>query len=145
MLIDRLALMTSERLMLIAVDATLQTAARSLSNPGIGLVIVHGDKGEAIGVLSKSDVIRHLTDGDPAQASIAALMSRNIVSCTPDDEVRSAWETMVERRLQNLPVLAADGRPLGVLDIRDAMKALFREEEFAEHMLADYISGVGYR
>ena len=145
MLIERLASLTSERLMLIAVDATLQMAARSLSNPGIGLVIIHGEKGEASGVLSKSDVIRHLTDGDPAQASIAALMSKDIVSCTPDDEVRAAWETMVARRLQNIPVLTADGKPLGVLDIRDAMTALFKEEEFAEHMLADYIAGVGYR
>jgi CBS domain-containing protein len=145
MRIERLTPQTAGRLMLVDIDATLQAAARGLSNPGIGLIIIRDSDGKATGVLSKSDVIRHLTDGNPAEASIATLMSRDIVSCTPDDEVRGAWQTMVERRLQNMPVLAADGKPLGVLDIRDAMKVLFEQEEFEEHMLADYIAGVGYR
>lgn len=144
MRIERLAPQTAGRLMLINIDATLHAAARGLSNPGIGLIIVRDSDGKATGVLSKSDVIRHLTDGNP-EAPIAMLMSRDIIFCTPDDEVRGAWQMMVERRLQNMPVLAADGKPLGVLDIRDAMKVLFEQEEFEEHMLADYIAGVGYR
>jgi hypothetical protein len=52
---------------------------------------------------------------------------------------------MSRRSLQNLPVLDADSKPLGVLDIRDAMKALYEQEELQEHMLADYIAGIGYQ
>jgi CBS domain-containing protein len=145
MRIERLSSVTSGRLVLIDVDATLQAAALSLSSPGIGLVVVRDGDGKAIGVLSKSDLVRHLTADNQAQASVATLMSQNIVSCNPDDEVRFAWETMIERRLQNMPVLATDGKPLGVLDIRDAMKVLFEQEEFEEHMLENYIAGVGYQ
>lgn len=44
-----------------------------------------------------------------------------------------------------MPVLAVDRKPLGVLDIRDAMQVLFEHERFQEQMLFDYIAGIGYR
>ncbi|AVA19834.1 CBS domain-containing protein [Rhizobium sp. CNPSo 3464] len=144
MRIERLNTMTSARLMVIDINATLETAALSLSNPGIGLAVVSGENGKATGVLSKSDLIRHLMDREP-DASVVTLMSRNIVSCDPDDELLAAWQIMVAQRLQNMPVLGADSKPLGVLDIRDAMKVLFEQEQLQEHMLADYITGLGYR
>ena len=143
MRIEKLYPMTSARLMVIDVAATLQVAALTLSNPGIGLVVVSEKNGKAAGVLSKSDLIRHLTDREP-MASIEALMSRNIISCSPADDLQAAWLVMVENRIQNMPILGADAEPLGVLDIRDALKVLFEQEQLQEHMLANYIAGIGY-
>jgi CBS domain-containing protein len=131
--------------MVIDINATLQAAAVSLSNAGIGLAVVSAENGKATGVLSKSDLIRHLTYREPAEASVVTLMSRNIVSCDPNDELCAVWQVMVAQRLKNMPVLGPDSKPLGVLDIRDAMKVLFEQEQLQEHMLADYIAGVGYR
>src|SRR5262249_34360114 len=124
MRIERLGSTTSSRLMVIDVDAPLQAAAANLSNPGIGLLVVRDGDGKATGVLSKSDLIRHIIAGDLKDASVATLMSTEIISCAPEDEIQTAWEIMVARRLQNMPVLAADKKPVGILDIRDAMKVL---------------------
>ncbi len=143
MRIEKLYPMTSARLMVIDVAATLQAAALTLSNPGIGLVVVSERHGKAAGVLSKSDLIRHLADRE-ANASVEALMSRNIISCSPADELQATWQVMVENRIQNMPVLGADAKPLGVLDIRDALKVLFEQEQLQEHMLANYVAGIGY-
>jgi hypothetical protein len=52
---------------------------------------------------------------------------------------------MAARSLQNVPVLGADSIPLGVLDIRDALKALYEQEEYQEHLLINYVSGMGYQ
>jgi hypothetical protein len=52
---------------------------------------------------------------------------------------------MVAQRLQNMPVLGTDAKPLGVLDIRDALKALFEQEEYQEGLLSNYVAGVGYQ
>ena len=71
-------------------------------------------------------------------------MSREVISCNPSDEVYAVWQTMVARRLQNIPILGADSTPLGVLDIRDAGRSLYEQEQYQEHMLSDYISGLGY-
>jgi CBS domain-containing protein len=145
MRIDQLNSMTSRRLMVIDIGAPLQIAARSFSKPGIGLVVICDGEGDVAGVLSKSALIRHLADPGLSVAPIAALMTRSIVSCSPDDDVHSVWQAMAAQGLQNMPVLGAGSKPLGILDIRDAMKVLFDEEESQLRMLANYVAGVGYQ
>jgi predicted transcriptional regulator len=76
---------------------------------------------------------------------VSAAMSRPIVSCAPEDDLHSTWQMMTARGLQNMPVLVNGDRPLGVLDIRDALAALLDAEEYQEQVLVNYISGVGYR
>lgn len=49
------------------------------------------------------------------------------------------------RSLHNIPVIDVGVRPLGILDIRDAMEVLFEQEEMQERMLFNYVTGVGYR
>ncbi|MEQ1953963.1 CBS domain-containing protein [Mesorhizobium sp. CN2-181] len=145
MLIDRLHGLTSSRLAMIDLNATVQAAALSLSKPGIGLVVVCNAGGGTEGVLSKSDLVRHLA-GPPSSTTAASdLMSRSVISCSPQDDVHEVWQTMAARSLQNIPVIDVDTRPLGILDIRDAMKVLFEQEEMQERMLSNYVTGVGYR
>jgi CBS domain-containing protein len=135
----------SARLAAVSLDATLRTAALSLSRPGIGLVVVCGNTGAAAGVLTKSDLVRHLTRAGAADAPVARLMTQPIVSCEPDDDLYGVWQMMTARKLQNMPVLGMDLKPLGILDIRDAMQVLFEQERYQEQILIDYVAGVGYR
>jgi predicted transcriptional regulator len=79
------------------------------------------------------------------ETSVAKVMSRDIVSCRADDDLYATWQRMAVRGLQNMPVLSADSAPVGILDVRDALKALFMNEEYQERLLQDYIGGVGYR
>jgi CBS domain-containing protein len=145
MLVDNLQALTSPRLVVIDRDATVQAAALSLARPGIGLVVVCDAGGSAEGVLSKSDLVRHLAGPAWSASPVSALMSRSIVSCSPQDDLHAVWQTMAGQNLQNIPVLGLGARPVGILDIRDAMKVLFEQEEMQERMLFDYVTGVGYR
>jgi predicted transcriptional regulator len=72
-------------------------------------------------------------------------MSRTVVSCASGDDLHDVWQTMSTRGLQNIPVLDAGTRPIGILDIRDAMDSLFRLEEQLESLLSNYVAGIGYR
>ncbi|CAM3777054.1 CBS domain-containing protein (plasmid) [Agrobacterium radiobacter] len=143
MRIEKLYPMISARLMIIDVAATVQTAAATLSNPGIGLAIICSPDGRAKGVLSKSDLIRHIADHGRSN-SVEELMSPKIIACQPADDLQSAWQIMISNRLQNMPVLGAEGRPLGVLDMRDALKVLYEQEQLQEQMMENYIAGIGY-
>jgi CBS domain-containing protein len=144
MRIDSFRATTTCRLRTIAVGATVRTAATALSDDA-GLVIVCDHGGEAVGVISKSDLVRHLARAGTPEAAAADLMTRAFVSCRPEDEIRLIWQAMTVRALQNLPVLGAESRPLGILDIRDAMRVILENEEFEEQALVNYIAGVGYR
>jgi CBS domain-containing protein len=116
-----------------------------MSSPRTGLLIVCSENGKAVGVLSKSDLIRHLACPDPEAESIAALMSRNIIACTLEDEVYAVWQKMATQRLQSVPILGADLTPFGILDICDATKALIEQEQFQERMIFNYVAGLGYQ
>ena len=145
MRIDTLHSRTSARLVVIDVDATVRTAASALSNPHIGLLVVCDENSRATGVVSKSDLVRHLAGAGVAEAPIGTLMSRNIISCRPDDDLYATWQGMAAQSLQNIPVLSSHSKPLGVLDIRDALEILFEQEEHEERLLINYIAGVGYQ
>jgi signal-transduction protein with cAMP-binding, CBS, and nucleotidyltransferase domain len=145
MQVDRLHAVTLPRLEIISVTATLQVAARALCRPGIGLLIACGKGGMAQGVLTKSDLVRQLALAATPDDLVAPLIGRDVVSCRAEDNVYEVWQMMTVRKLQNVPVLDVDLRPLGVLDIRDAMHALFEAEQYQERALVDYIAGIGYR
>lgn len=145
MFVERLHSWTSPRLAMVGRDASVHDAAAALSRPGIGLVVVCDAAGSLEGVLSKSDLVRHLGRSNVAPPSVSTLMSTAVVACGPKDDVHEVWQAMAARNLQNIPVLEDGARPVGILDIRDAMKALFEEEEIQERMLFNYVTGVGYR
>jgi CBS domain-containing protein len=135
----------SGRLVVIAVDETLRTAAFALSNPHIGLLVVCDENRKATGVVSKSDIVRHVANVGVAQVRVSTLMTRNIISCRPEDDVYATWQRMEAQSLQNMPVLGTDAKPLGILDIRDALKVLFEQEEYQERLLLNYVAGAGYQ
>jgi CBS domain-containing protein len=145
MQIDTLRAATSARLVVIPIDTTLRTAALAFSNPDIGLLVVCDENSRTAGVVSKSDIVRHLADVGVTDAPMASLMSSNIVSCRPEDDLYAIWERMTTQKLQNVPVLGADSKPVGVLDIRDALRVLFEQEEYQERLLFNYVAGVGYQ
>jgi CBS domain-containing protein len=136
--------LTAPRLTVIGEDATVKSAALALSRPGIGLVVVCGRGGEIAGVISKSDLIRHLQNGGTAEAAAATQMSASIVSCRPEDDLYGTWQLMAARQLQHLPVLS-DRAPVGVLDLADALRTLLRHEQYQECLLLNYIAGHGYQ
>ncbi|KUM27274.1 hypothetical protein AU467_02495 [Mesorhizobium loti] len=66
MLIDSLHPLTSSRLAVIDFNATVRAAALSLSRPGIG------PRRSVEGVLSKSDLVRHLTSPTSSAPPVSA-------------------------------------------------------------------------
>lgn len=42
-----------------------------------------------------------------------------VISCHPDDDVRTALKTMQENKLRRLPVVASDGTLDGILSLND--------------------------
>jgi predicted transcriptional regulator len=72
-------------------------------------------------------------------------MRQNIITCSPDDDLYEMWRRMAMRNLQSMPVLTANGKTLGVLDIRDALKTLFEQEAYEEQLMLNYVAGIGYQ
>jgi CBS domain-containing protein len=108
------------RVVLVPPDATVQEAATMMAEHDIGAILV--GSGEAlVGVLTDRDVIlRVVVDGrDPKTVRVAEVMSTNVFGCRAEDSLDEAFREMSERQVRRLPVLAEDGRVVGIVVMSD--------------------------
>ncbi|MCK0509638.1 CBS domain-containing protein (plasmid) [Aromatoleum buckelii] len=51
---------------------------------------------------------------------------------------------LVDDAATHLPVVDENYKPVGVINARDALRALMAEEEYEGTLLRDYVMGIGY-
>ncbi|HET8528175.1 MAG TPA: CBS domain-containing protein [Gaiellaceae bacterium] len=109
-----------KRELLTAEAATpLQVAAERMCDRNVGAILVLN--GDAIsGILTERDVLRAVAQGRVEGTNVAAWMTRDPETVTVEDAGRDAAATMLRGGFRHLPVLD-DGRPVGIVSIRDLM------------------------
>jgi len=101
----------------------VREAAASLAVQKISAVLVVNDDGVAVGVLSRSDVIRAVLAGADA-APVRDFMSPEVIAVQPDADARQAAELMVRCEVRRVFVVDEDGVPVGVVSTTDLLRAL---------------------
>ena len=124
-------------------DDSIGTVARTLAEHRIGAVLVT-DGGAPVGILSERDIVRGVAKQGAAilRQPVSTLMTRDLVTCRPDDSVAQVMETMSERRIRHLPVMDG-GRLVGLISIGDAVKARLDDAELEVESLRGYVAGIG--
>jgi CBS domain-containing protein len=146
MLIKKFLPTARERMCCIEAGASLLQAARFLENDHDMLVVCDGE-GRMVGVLTKSDAVRQIgiCTGASCTAPVIEAMTREVITAAPEGQLSDAWGLMKARGLKNIPVVGADGKPLGVLNARDVLQNLWQEVQQEEDLLFNYVMNVGYR
>jgi CBS domain-containing protein len=116
--------MSLRRVISLAPSASAYDAACAMrrANCSSVLVIEHGTN-TMRGILTERDVmIRVVAKGlDPARTLVSADMTADPDSVGPETRVADAVLMMIEHDFRHLPVVAADGKLLGVFSVRDAL------------------------
>lgn len=146
MLVSAILPIARKRLATLKVEAPVIEAAKLLSQSDVHLVVACGHDGAMSGVLTKMDIVRQIShcSGCGCTEGVADIMTRDIIHCTPDDDLLTVWNVMKERTLKQVPVSDERARPLGVLYANDALQELLKESRHEEGLLRDYVMGVGY-
>ncbi len=102
-------------------DTNLATAAKIMWEGDCGAVPVTDERGRVVGIITDRDICiagatRSRTEGE---IPVHDVISKNVFTCSPGDEVRSALETMKNRKVRRLPVVGHDGQLAGILSIHD--------------------------
>ena len=79
------------------------------------------DDGRAVGVLSRSDVLRAVLAGAD-EAPVRDFMSQGVIAVQPDAEARQAAVFMVRCEVQRVFVVDEDGVPVGVVSTTDLLR-----------------------
>ena len=125
----------------ITKEATVAEAVAILERHGIGALIVADDGVHIDGILSERDVVRALGRhrGDLLDHPVHTIMTPNVVTCSPDDEVESLMSTMTDNRVRHVPVVV-DGTLQGLVSIGDVVKSRIGELEKDRKELVEYIT-----
>ncbi len=106
-------------------DATGERAIDEMVRHERGAVVVVGESGNVIGIFTERDVLqletRAVIEGgaDWRRAHLADLMTPDPVTVSPETSLVDAIEKLKEGQFRHLPVVDRDGRPLGLVSIRD--------------------------
>jgi len=86
----------------------------------VGILPVCKDE-ELIGAITDRDIaIRGVAEGcDPKTTPVREVMSRVIVYCFDDQDVKDAAEMMEKNRIRRLPILDHQQRVVGIISLGD--------------------------
>ena len=112
------------RVISVAPSASTYEAARLMTSANCGsvLVIEHGAN-HIKGILTEHDVMtRVVAKGlDPGKTTVSMVMTADPESVRPETRVADAVLIMIEHSFHHLPVVASNGKVLGVFSVRDAL------------------------
>lgn len=124
----------------IAPERSVTEALAALAHHQIGALVVSEDGRSLGGIVSERDIVRHLAIRGPAilAAPVSAIMSPDVYSCSPSDDLESLMDVMTTRRFRHVPVLEGDVL-VGIVSIGDVVKARVDQLEGDRQALTDFI------
>jgi len=104
-------------------EMSLAQATSTLATMDVSGAPVCDAEGRAVGVFSKSDIIKLDGSVRPA-ATVGELMTAAVVAIRPSDPIASAIDLMARRGVHRLMVVDEDGAVAGILTPMDIVKAV---------------------
>jgi CBS domain-containing protein len=122
-------------------DASVYDALQQMADKNIGaLIVFEGDR--MVGLISERDYARKivLKNKFSRETAVAEIMSRDVVTVSPDRNLEECMEVITARRVRHLPVVE-DDQVLGIISIGDIVKGIIEHKEFVIEQLEYYIKG----
>lgn len=119
--VEVLRFRVGENLPVIADHLTVKEALeRAQGDRRAGAIVLVDEKGRLSGIFTDAD-LRRLVRRDPAGLGqpISDVMTRHPKHLSVDDLVRDAVHLVREKRLDEVPVVDHDGKPIGLIDVQD--------------------------
>jgi len=111
-------------------NVTLADVASKLGALKIGCLVVLDADGGLSGILSERDIVRAVGEqgGGCLDQPASSVMTREVMTCTPEDSAASILERMSEGRFRHMPVME-NGRVVALVSIGDMVKAKIEDLE----------------
>jgi CBS domain-containing protein len=126
----------------IAPGATITEAAGHLSARRIGSLVVSATGATVDGILSERDIVRELGKRGPVCMgdTVEQMMTRDIITCTPQDTAESVLEKMTAGHFRHMPVVQGDTL-VGLITLGDVVKARLSQVSMEKAALEGMIMG----
>jgi CBS domain-containing protein len=119
---------------------TLHRIAQLITEYRIGAVLILEREGHPAGIVSERDIVNALSAHGAGALSLTAgeAMSRNLLTCRPQDTADEVLAVMTNRRVRHLPVME-EGQMVGIISIGDVVKRKLDDAAAEVGLLRDYV------
>jgi CBS domain-containing protein len=126
----------------VAPTSTIAEVVKVLSARRIGGVVVLDAASQLLGIFTERDIVHALAahGARALEMTSAQLMTRNIITATPETTVNGAMALMSQGRFRHLPVMD-NGRLVGLVSIGDVVKSRIQQQEADVDSLKAYVAG----
>src|SRR5258705_11355445 len=120
---------------------TIGTLSQRLRDNRIGAVAVSSNGTSVEGVISERDIAYGVAvhKGDLHKLPVSALMTKAVITCSPNDRIADVAATMRARNIRHLPV-EEDDRLVGMVSIRDVLNHRTDDLQQQTNMLRAFAS-----
>lgn len=105
-----------------------------------GLLIIEGEK--VLGIFTERDYARKLIlkGKSSKDTEIQELMTRELITVTPDTTIEECMKLMTNKHIRHLPVIDQD-KLTGIISIGDVVRSVIEEQKHIIEHLEHYITG----
>ena len=124
----------------ISAKTTVYEAIKDMAEKNIGALLIMDDE-KLLGIFSERDYARKiiLKGKNSHETLVQEIMTENVISVSPDDNIDKCMELMSERKIRHLPVIK-DNKVVGVISITDVVTAIIAIQKETISHLHEYIS-----
>jgi CBS domain-containing protein len=127
--------MTKDPLCCVPADSA-QRAAQLMRDRNVGAVLIceSQETKRLVGIVTDRDLaVRVVAEGcDPAGTCVGDVMTREVFSCHPEDDVQHALDLMERHQVRRIPIVDHQNRIVGIITQGDVAIRLRDPEKIAE-------------
>ena len=117
----------SESIHYIQVPGNRQSALELMREKNVsGLPVVKNGTKKLIGIVTRSDLVNN-----PDEEQLALIMTRNLLTAAPDDDIKVAAQIMIENNIRRVPVVE-DEKLVGLVTAFDLIEQAISKLEIKE-------------
>ena len=124
----------------ISPENTLKQMADEMLAKKIGSLLVTNKEDTLVGIISERDFLtivgEHTKDWE--DITVSDVMTKEVVTATPEDTLEQVMSIMTEHHIRHIPVMGND-KIVGVLALGDIINALLDKSLFQNKLLKRYI------
>jgi CBS domain-containing protein len=112
----------------VELSTPVKEIAKRMRDSDVGAIVVKADS-RLVGIVTDRDITcRALADGSDLMTMTAKdVMTKDVLCCSPDDDIKVAIETMEAKQIRRLPVTDSHKVAIGMLSLGDISQKVSKE------------------
>ncbi len=113
----------SRRIIIAEPSTPIKRVAEIMYENRVGSIIIVDFSGKVAGIFTERDLVRVVALGIDLSLPVEKVMTTTVITASLREDLGSVVSKMIENWIRHVPVVDETGRPIGMVSIRDALRA----------------------